>query len=407
MFASLETRLARASSIEDLRQMARRRLPRLVFDFFDGGAESESTLDDNRLAFERVRLRPKVLVDVSNVSTDCEVLGAPAGFPMAIAPTGGVGYGRLGGDVAIAKAAARIGIPYTLSTSATASIERIAREAPGRLWFQAYVLKNREFLLKLIERARVADYEALVITVDLAVGGNRERDLRNGFRTPFRLGPKSLGDVARHPGWALAVLRHGFPVNENLIGLQRDVSSVAGVAAAVGRNYDPSFDWDRLAEIRALWPRKLIVKGVLRGDDADRLVRLGCDAIIVSNHGGRQLDGASATLDALPEVVAAVAGRVPVLIDGGVRRGVDIVKARALGAQAVLVGRATLWGAVAAGDAGAERALQILTSELVRAMKLCGTPRVDAIGPDLLAPPAGAASRAASTFMTRSSACAG
>nr|MBF0681586.1 alpha-hydroxy-acid oxidizing protein [Pseudomonas sp.] len=340
MFFSSRTVAREAHSIEDLRRAAKRLLPRLVFDFFDGGAESEHTLDENRNAFGRIAVLPKVLLDVSTVSTECEVLGGPSKYPMAIAPTGGVGYGRRGGDVAIAKAAAKFGIPYTLSTTATASIERIAEEAPGRLWFQAYVLKNREFLLKLIERAKVAEYEALVITVDLPVGGKRERDLRNGFRTPFRLGRKSIVDVALHPQWALALLRHGFPVNENLIGLQRDVASVASVAAAVGRNYDPSFDWSRLEEIRQIWPRKLIVKGVMRGDDANRLIAMGCDAIVVSNHGGRQLDGSAATLDALPAVVAAAAGRVPVFVDGGVRRGMDVFKARALGAQAVLLGRA-------------------------------------------------------------------
>jgi len=380
--------IGRAQSIDDLRAAARRRLPRLVFDFFDGGAENELTLTDNRQAFERVRLLPHALVNVAEVSTRCTALGAPAGCPLAIAPTGGVGYGRHGGDLAIAKAAAHYGIPYTLSTSATSSIEEVAREAPGRLWFQAYVLKNRDFFHALIERARAADYEALVITVDLPVGGKRERDVRNGFRTPFRLTHRSLGDVAAHPGWALALLRHGMPVNKNLIGLQRDVTSVAGLASAVGRNYDPSFDWDRLAQVRDRWPRKLIVKGILRPDDADRLARLGADAVVVSNHGGRQLDGACATLDALPGVVAAVAGRIPVWLDGGVRRGVDILKARALGAEGVLVGRATLYGAVAAGEAGALRALQILTEELVRAMKLCGARGIEDIDDTLLARPA-------------------
>ncbi|MPS27768.1 alpha-hydroxy acid oxidase [Pigmentiphaga sp.] len=379
--------IGRAQSIDDLRAAARRRLPRLVFDFFDGGAESEATLADNRQAFERVRLLPRALVDVSQVSTRCTVLGAPADYPLAIAPTGGVGYGRHGGDLAIARAAARHGIPYTLSTSATASIEEVAREAPGRLWFQAYVLKNQDFFHALIERARAADYEALVITVDLPVGGKRERDVRNGFRTPFRLTTRSFGDVAAHPRWALALLRHGMPVNKNLIGLQRDVTSVAGLASAVGRNYDPSFDWDRLAQVRDRWPRKLIVKGILRPDDADRVVRLGADAVVVSNHGGRQLDGACATLDALPGVVDAVAGRIPVWLDGGVRRGVDILKARALGAEGVLVGRATLYGAVAGGEPGAHRALQILTEELVRAMKLCGAPGIEDIDETLLARP--------------------
>jgi (S)-mandelate dehydrogenase len=365
--------------------IAKRRLPRVVFDFFDGGAEDELTLRDNRAAFERVRLLPRVLADVSQVSTGCQALGAPAGYPLAIAPTGGVGYGWHGGDIAIARAAARHGIPYTLSTSATASIEEVAREAPGRLWFQAYVLKNQDFFHQLIERARAADYEALVITVDLAVGGKRERDVRNGFRTPFRLTRRSLVDVALHPRWALSLLRHGMPVNKNLIGLQRDVTSVAGAASAVGRNYDPSFDWDRLARVRDRWPRKLIVKGVLRPDVADRLARLGIDAVVVSNHGGRQLDGGCATLDALPDVVDAIAGHIPVWLDGGVRRGVDILKARALGAEGVLVGRATLYGAVAGGNAGAQRALEILTDEFVRAMKLCGARSIDDIDKTLLA----------------------
>jgi (S)-mandelate dehydrogenase len=380
--------IERAQSIAELRLAAKRRLPRLVFDFFDGGSEDELTLRGNRAAFERVRLLPNVLVDVSKVSTHCVALGAPSGAPLAIAPTGGVGYGRHGGDLAIARAAARLGIPYTLSTSATASIEEVARAAPGRLWFQAYVLKDQDFFHKLIERARAADYEALVITVDLAVGGKRERDVRNGFRTPFRLTWRSGGDVALHPRWAWALLRHGMPVNKNLIGLQRDVTSVAGLASAVGRNYDPSFDWDRLARVRERWPRKLIVKGVVRPDAADRLARLGVDAVVVSNHGGRQLDGGCATLDALPGVVRAVAGRIPVWIDGGVRRGVDVIKARALGAEGVLVGRATLYGAVAGGDAGAQRALTILHEELVRAMKLCGVQRIEDIDASLLAPAA-------------------
>ena len=361
-----------AQSIDDLARAAQRYLPRVAFDFFDGGAEEEITLRANREAYRRWRFMPKVLVNVQSVSTECEIVGGPSRYPLAIAPTGGMGYGRHLGDVAVAQAAAKFGIPYTLSTTAQASIERIADAAPGRLWFQAYILKNREFLLKLIARAHAAAYEALVITVDLPVGGKRERDIRNGFRTPFRVTRKSAFDVAMHPRWLLALLRNGMPTNENLIGLQRDVTTLSGLASAVGRNYDPSFDWGRLQEIRDLWPSKLIVKGVMRPDDAQRLVGLGVDAIVVSNHGGRQLDGAMATLDALPGVLDAVKGSVPVLVDGGIRRGADIVKARALGAQAVLVGRATLYGAVAAGNHGAQRALEILTDELVRVMSLCG-----------------------------------
>lgn len=376
-----------AHSIEDLRQAALARLPRMLFDFYDGGAEEEHTLRANREAFQCLRILPHVLVDVAKVQTDCTLVGGTARYPIAIAPTGGSGYGHHDADVGLARAAAHFGIPYTLSTSATASIEDIARAAPGaRHWFQAYILRNQPFLWRLIDRARAADFEALMITVDLPVGGKRERDLRNGYRTPFRIGPRLAWDALRHPHWLWAVTRRGIPVSGNLIGLEADMNSIDKTAAAVGRNYDPSFDWGRLQEIRDRWPRRLIVKGVQRAQDADRLVAMGIDAIVVSNHGGRQLDGAQATLRALPAVVQAAAGRVPVLVDGGVRRGVDVLKARALGAQGVLTGRATLYGALAGGEAGARRALEILTDELTRAMRLSGVPDLSQVQADLLVP---------------------
>ncbi len=290
-----------ACAIEDLRQMARRRLPRALFDFFDGGAEDEITLRANRAAFERHCLLPRVLVDVTQVDAATQVVGGPSSLPMAIAPTGAVGFGWPGGDVAIAKAAAAAGIAYTLSSSATASIERIAREAPGRLWFQAYVLRDTDYLHGLIERARAADYEGLMITLDLPVGGKRERDFRNHFSIPFRFTSRNLRDFAQHPRWALRIARHGMPVMENLSGLVRRPGSAAASASAVasfvGQGYDTAFDWDRLQRLRERWPRRLIVKGVAHPDDAVRLVRLGVDAIVVSNHGGRQLDGAAASLD--------------------------------------------------------------------------------------------------------------
>ena len=376
---------ARSHCIEDLRRESQRYLPRVLFDFFDGGAEDEQTLQANRQAFLETHLRPRVLNNVAEVSTACQLVGTSSRFPLAIAPTGGVGYGRKGTDIAIARAAAKFGIPYTLSTSGTASIEQIADAAPGRLWFQAYILKDRAFLLKLIERARVAEYEGLMITVDLPVGGKRERDLRNGFRAPFKFSARLAWDGMQHPRWAAAVALKGFPVTENLIGLDKGTPSVGKAAAAVGRNYDPSFDWDRLREIRDLWPRKLIVKGVMRAEDADRLAQMGCDAIVVSNHGGRQLDGAMATFRAFPEVLQGAAGRVPVLVDGGVRRGVDILKACAAGAQGVLIGRATLFGAMAAGQPGAERALEILAEEFTRSMRLCGISDISQATPDLIA----------------------
>ena len=378
-------KVAECYSIGDLARLAQRRVPRSVFDFYAGGAEDERTLAANRAAYERFRFAPHVLADVADVSTAAELFGAPMALPMVIAPTGAAGFGRRGADLALARAAARNGIAYTLSSSATTSIETIAREAPGRLWFQAYVLRNRDFFHQLIERARAADYEALVITVDLPVGGKRERDFHNHFSIPFRFTPRNMLDFASRPRWALDMLLHGVPVLENLRGLA-DSASSAAIASSVGRNYDPSFDWSRLAEVRDRWPRKLVVKGVSRGDDAARLVELGADAIVVSNHGGRQLDGAVATLDALPEVLRGAAGRVPVLIDGGIRRGGDIVKAIALGASGGLLGRATLLAAVAGGDAGALRAIDILRDELVRTMQLCGARSPAGLAPDLLRP---------------------
>jgi (S)-mandelate dehydrogenase len=330
-----------------------------------------------------VRLLPKVLVDVSAVDTRTKILGKASALPIAVAPTGAVGFGWPGGDVAIARAAAECGIPYTLSTSATASIERIAREAPGRLWFQAYILKQREHTWRLIERARAAGYEALMITVDLPVGGMRERDLRNDFSIPFRLTARNLVDFAVHPRWALG-MRGGMPVMENLAGITPQATSALDIASSVGRSYDPSFDWEGLSAIRDAWAGTLILKGIIRPDDAERAAAIGCQALVVSNHGGRQLDGAVATLVALPSIVRAVNGKIPVLVDGGVRRGSDIVKALTLGAQAVLVGRATLFGACAAGEPGARRALEILREELVRTMRLCGVRRIDEIALDLL-----------------------
>jgi (S)-mandelate dehydrogenase len=327
---------------------------------------------------------PRVLNAVSAVDGSTQILGKRSELPMAIAPTGAVGFGRRGGDIAIARAAVAAGIPYTLSSTATASIEQIANAAPGRLWFQAYILRNKPFLESLIDRARAADYEALVITVDLPVGGKRERDFRNDFSVPFRFTPKNMFDFARHPGWLSDIIRHGMPVMENLVGLETKATSSTAIASSVGRNYDPSFNWDNLQKIRDTWPRKLIVKGILGPEDAMRVAAMGCDAVVVSNHGGRQLDGAVATFDALPRVVEAIHGRIPVLVDGGIRRGGDIFKALAMGAEGVLVGRATLYGVAAAGEAGAVRALTILKDELMRTMQLCGTRTVGEIDANLI-----------------------
>src|SRR3954465_15014493 len=386
--------LSYAVSIEDLRQIARRRLPRAIFDFFDGGAEDEVTLRENRAAFERVRLLPKVLVNVASVDMTAELFGVKATLPPALPPTaglrparapaGGISAGRAGAELALARAAKSFGVPFTLATPAAFTIERVAEEV-GRLWFQLYAVREHEFREKLIARARNAGYEAMLVTVDLPVSGKRERDPRNGFRTPYNPNWRNSRDVILKPAWLLEILRYGLPGMANFEGYHFTTPKGTDIATAVGREMDPSLDWDQIKGLRELWPRKLLIKGVERPEDAEKAAAIGLDGVVVSNHGGRQLDGAAPTLDALPEIAKAVGSKITVLLDGGVRRGVDVLKARALGAHGVLTGRATLFGAMAGGEEGAKHALEILRSELERSMRLCGVRSIAEIGPDILA----------------------
>ncbi len=371
-------------NIEDLRLIAKRRLPRAIFDFFDGGAEDEVTLRDNCAAFQRVRLLPKVLVNVAQVDMRASIFGREMPFPIAIGPTGGISAGRAGAEVLLARAAKAAGIPFTMATPSAVSIERLAQEAGGRLWFQLYAVRDKAFREKLVERAKNSGYEALLLTVDLPVSGKRERDPRNGFHTPYSPNWRNSHDVIFKPAWLLEIMRHGLPGMANLEGYQFSTPKGTDIVTAVGREMDAGLDWDYVKRLRDLWPGKLLLKGVERADDAERAVTVGCDGVVVSNHGGRQLDGAAATLDALPAIANAVGSKLTVLLDGGVRRGVDVLKARALGAQAVLCGRATLFGVMAGGEPGARRALEILSSELERAMKLCGVRSVAEISPQLL-----------------------
>ena len=372
---------AHCYTIADLRQLAKSKLPRAVFDFIDGGAEEESTLQNNLNAFSHYRWLPHVLNDVRDVSTHTTLFDQSMALPFGIGPTGGAGFGHPKADLALAKTASQFGIPYTLSSSATTTIEDIAKVAHGRLWFQAYVLKDKEFFWQMIERARACDYEGLMITVDLPVGGKRVRDFHNHFSLPFKLTPRNLLDFSSRPAWLIRLLTHGVPSLANLKGLGKaattQASSFTKLASTVGKNYDPAFNFESLAKVRDRWKGKLIVKGVSRPDDAKRIMALGCDAIVVSNHGGRQLEGAMATLDALPEVVKAVDHQIPVLMDSGIRHGGDIAKALALGANGVLIGRASLYGAVAQSDQGAQRAIEILSEELTRTMQLCGVTKLN------------------------------
>src|SRR5882672_10765831 len=308
--------LASAINIEDLRRMAKRRIPRAIFDFFDGGAEDEVTLRENRAAFERIRLRPRVLVNVASVEMGTPLLGKPSSLPLAIAPTGGISAGRPGAELMLARAAKAAGVPFTLATPAAFTFERVAEEVGGRLWMQLYAVRNVAFRNKLVERAKNCGYEAMLVTVDLPVSGKRERDPRNGFVTPFKPNWRNSRDVIFKPAWLLEVARFGLPGMANMAGYPFSAPEGTDIATAVGREMDAGLDWEELKRLRELWPRKLLIKGVERPDDAERAAALGLDGIVVSNHGGRQLDGAAPTLDALPAVARAVGSRITVLLDG-------------------------------------------------------------------------------------------
>lgn len=368
----MNARLAQAFSIADLRSLAQKRLPQAVFEFIDGGAEDEITLRENRAAFEKIKLIPRILNDVSAPDMQSLLVEKVVQAPIVIAPMGSCMLAWPNADIAIARAASGLGLPYTLSTMSNTSIEDMADAIQGELWFQLYVLKDKAFNYELLERAWAAGYAALVVTVDLQAGGKRERDLKNGISIPLHIGLKQVISGVTHPEWAWQMLRSGSPQFQNVKGYMGQQNADLTIAARVGKSLDAAFSWQDLAKLREKWKGKLLVKGVLHPQDAAHLMTLGVDAVWISNHGGRQLDGAIATADALPHIVKALAGKVDLIIDSGVRRGVDILKARALGAQAVAVGRAVLYGAAVAGEAGAKHALQILMDELELSMKLSG-----------------------------------
>ncbi len=356
-------------SVEDYRRRAGARLPKFVFDYIDGGAEDEGTLARNRAALDEIDFIPTILKNVHQRSLATSILGRPSAAPFMVAPLGLSGLSWPQGDIAMARAAQTAGIPFALSTAASASLEDVAAASDGDRWFQLYVLKDRDLATGLVRRAHAAGYRVLVLTVDVIVGGKRERDLRNGFRQPLRMRPSTLADIVAHPHWALGIARTGVPAFGNLrtAGATRDQQ-----AALLTRAMDATLAWSDLAWLRGEWPGKIVVKGLVSVADARTAVDEGVDGIVLSNHGGRQLDGAIAPIDVLPEVVQAVGDRIDVLVDGGFRRGAHIAKALALGAKAVLLGRAPLYGLGAAGEVGAQAVLALLADELDRVLALLG-----------------------------------
>ena len=377
-----------AYDIADLRELARRRLPRGVFEFFDRGNGDETALVENRAAFERIKLEPHALVDTSGRSQAVTLFGKPHRMPIAIAPTGSAGLAWHEGEIALAKAAAEAGIPFALATGSMTSLERVAQEAGGTLWFQIYMWPDRSLSYRLAERAKAAGYQALIVTVDTPVPPGREYNLRNGMTVPFRFTRRNVMDVLAHPRWLSGVLLRyllttGMPRYENYpTDLKARIT-----AAPMGRSMmvTDSLTWEDLRALRKLWPHALMVKGILRAQDARLAADCGADAVIVSNHGGRAVDSTRAPIEVLPEVVDAVGSRMTVLVDSGFRRGADVVKALALGAKAVLIGRATLYGTAVAGQAGAARALEIYRDEIDRLLALIGCPDVARLGPEFLA----------------------
>ena len=366
--------------IEDLRQTARRKVPRAFFEYADGGAYAEQTLRANRADLERIRLRQRVLVDVAARSARAAILGELAALPLVLAPIGLCGMQCGDGEILACRAAQAAGIPFCLSTMSICSIEDVAAAVQKPFWFQLYVMKDRGFIRALIERAAAAKCSALVLTVDLQVLGQRHRDIKNGMTVPPQLRLKNLIDIATKPAWALGVLGGKRKTFGNIAGHLRGMENVNALTQWISGQFDTALSWKDVEWVAGLWPGKLILKGILDIDDARLAAKAGARALVVSNHGGRQLDGAPSSISMLPKIADAVGADIEVLFDGGIRSGQDVFRALALGARACLAGRAYIYGLGAGGEAGVARAIEIIKNELDVTMALTGVNNIDEIG---------------------------
>jgi len=386
-FDPVARRLGRCASILDLRTVAKKRLPGGVFDYIDGGAEDELTLERNSAAFRRFEFRPRVLRDMSVIDSTTTLLGRSLPYPLVLAPTGFTRIADPDGELAVARAAARAGLPYTLSTLSTRSIEEVASVSNGPKWFQVYVWRDRGLVKEMVERAASSGYEALCITVDFAVLGRRERDVRRGFTLPPKIGLDTVFDALVHMGWTWDFLRSEPIMFANVTGSKvGDGTDAVALAEYVNSQLDPSLSWRDLEWFRGIWDGPIVIKGIQTVEDALLAVDSGVQAIALSNHGGRQLDGSPASLELVPKVAEAVEGQLEIICDGGVRRGSDIVKAVALGATACMAGRAYLYGLGAGGERGVDLALDLLSAEVRRTMALTGCANIDELGPHLITP---------------------
>jgi L-lactate dehydrogenase (cytochrome) len=370
--------------VADLRELARRRVPRLFFEFLDHGSYDEVTIRANRADLLNIKLRQRVMVDVSERSHATTILGQPISIPLAIAPTGLTGLIHPHGEIEGARAAVAEGIPFCLSTLSICSLEEV-RAATGKpIWFQLYVTKDRGFTKSLVERAKAVQCSALMLTVDLQVQGQRHRDIRNGLTVPPRMSIANIVDMATKPRWSLGILRAGRFTFGNLKGHVKDVQSMTSFAQWIAGSFDPSLSWKDVEWLRKQWPGKLIIKGILDVDDAKTAVASGADAVVVSNHGGRQLDGARSTISALPEIAQAIGDRTELMFDGGVQTGQDVLKALALGARCCLIGKAFLYGLGAMGEEGVRKAIGFMRKEMDVTMMLTGVSDVQKVDETLL-----------------------
>jgi L-lactate dehydrogenase (cytochrome) len=380
------SRLQRASGVDDVRDLARRRLPRTVLDFIEGGADMEVTIARNRQAFHDITFVPRVLTDVTHRSQETTLLGTPVTSPVVLAPVGLAALAHPSGEVAAARAAANMGVISTLSTAATWSLEDVARSCEGPQWFQLYVWRDRDLTRRTVERARAAGFRALCLTVDVQVSARRLRDIRNGFVVPPRPRLRQAGDLVRRAGWfrrlAVSELSGRKLTMGNLASGDLGVRERMRTFDVANELLDPGVGWRDLEWLKEVWGGPVAVKGVMTADDARRSVDVGADAIWVSNHGGRQLDGLRGSADVLPEVVAAVDGRAEVYLDGGIRSGGDVVKALALGARACMIGRPWVYGLAAGGQAGVEKILDLLRTEIDTTLALLGRPTLESLAPE-------------------------
>ena len=366
--------------IDDLKKIYRRRTPRMFYDYAESGSYTESTFRENSWDFQRIKLRQKVAVDMSGRSTESTLIGEKVAMPVALAPVGMTGMQSADGEIKAAKAAKKFGVPYTLSTMSICSIEDVAEATQAPFWFQLYVMRDQEFVENIIERAKKANCSALVLTLDLQILGQRHKDLKNGLSAPPKLTLPVMLDLATKWSWGLEMLQTKRRSFGNIVGHAKGVGDTRSLMSWTAEQFDPKLDWDKIARIRDQWGGKLILKGINDPDDARMAADFGADAIVVSNHGGRQLDGAVSSIRMLPEIVAAVGDQIEIHLDSGIRSGQDVLKALAMGAHGTMIGRAFIYGLGAMGEAGVTKALEIIHKELDVTMALCGERSVHDLG---------------------------